>query len=173
MLRRFSIKVAARDHLVEIDNQRVATVDGRSLALEAAAVEPGVYLLREGPAQTVVYVDGSPPKLTLTVRRPGRDPVSVPVEVADARSAQVAALARASGGAAAGPARVRSPIPGRVVKVLVRAGDRVAASQPVVVLEAMKMENELRAPRAGTIQEICCSEGTAVEAGQDLAILGP
>jgi biotin carboxyl carrier protein len=172
LIRQFSVKGAGRERVVEIENGRVATVDGRALALEAATVEPGVYVLREGPAQTVVYVDGAPPKLTLTLRRPGRDPVSVAVEVADARSAQVAALARASGGASAGPARVRSPIPGRVVKVLARAGDRVAAGQAIIVLEAMKMENELRAPRAGTIQEISCSEGSAVEAGQDLAVVG-
>jgi biotin carboxyl carrier protein len=66
---------------------------------------------------------------------------------------------------------VRSTIPGRVVKLLVRAGDRVTAGQPTVVLEAMKMENELRAPRAGTVADIRCAEGAAVEAGQDLVVI--
>jgi biotin carboxyl carrier protein len=101
-----------------------------------------------------------------------RDPVTVPVEIADARSARVAALARRAGTAAAGPITLRSPIPGRVAKILVRAGDRVTAGQAAVVLEAMKMENELRVPRAGTVQEVRCAEGAAVEAGQDLVVIG-
>jgi biotin carboxyl carrier protein len=86
----------------------------------------------------------------------------------------VAALAkqaqRAGGG---GPAAVKSPMPGRVVKLLVRAGERVAVGQAVVVVEAMKMENELRATRAGTVRELRCAEGAAVEAGQDLVVVDP
>jgi biotin carboxyl carrier protein len=66
---------------------------------------------------------------------------------------------------------MRSPIPGRVVKVLVRVDDLVSAGQTTVVLEAMKMENELRAPRAGRVASVHCAEGTAVEAGQDLVVL--
>jgi biotin carboxyl carrier protein len=62
-------------------------------------------------------------------------------------------------------------MPGRVVKVLARAGERVAAGQAVVVVEAMKMENELRVPRAGTVREVRCTEGAAVEAGQDLVVV--
>jgi biotin carboxyl carrier protein len=66
---------------------------------------------------------------------------------------------------------VRSPIPGRLIKLLVKAGDAVATGQTLVVLEAMKMENELGAPRAGHIAEVRCAEGTAVEAGQDLVVV--
>jgi biotin carboxyl carrier protein len=62
-------------------------------------------------------------------------------------------------------------MPGRVVKVLVRPGDAVAARQPVVVVEAMKMENELRAPRAGTVAEVRVNEGVSVEANAVLVVL--
>ena len=74
----------------------------------------------------------------------------------------------------AAPVVVRSPIPGRVVKLLVKAGDAVAAGQTLVVLEAMKMENELRAPRAGRVVDVDarCVEGAAVESGQDLVTVG-
>jgi biotin carboxyl carrier protein len=72
---------------------------------------------------------------------------------------------------AAAVATLRAPIPGRVVKVLVKAGDAVKAGQTLVVLEAMKMENELRAPRAGSVTEVRAAEGTAVEAGQELVQL--
>ena len=71
------------------------------------------------------------------------------------------------GGAAAGsgPLRIVAPMPGKVVRVLVKAGDPVRARQAVVVVEAMKMENELRADRDGTVAEIHTREGMSVEAG--------
>ncbi len=56
-------------------------------------------------------------------------------------------------------------MPGKVVRVLVKPGDAVRARQPVVVVEAMKMENELRAGRDGTVAEIHAREGTSVDAG--------
>jgi biotin carboxyl carrier protein len=58
------------------------------------------------------------------------------------------------------------------VKVLVKAGDVVAAGQPLLLLEAMKMENELRAPRDGKLRELLVREGEAVEAGALLAVVG-
>ena len=62
-------------------------------------------------------------------------------------------------------------MPGRIVRVLAAAGDDVAARQPVVVVEAMKMENELRAPRAGKVKEIPVAPGMSVEAGRVLAVI--
>jgi biotin carboxyl carrier protein len=73
--------------------------------------------------------------------------------------------------AGAGDGRVVAPMPGRVVKVLVAAGDRVEARQGVVVVEAMKMENELRAPRAGTVREVRVAEGASVEAQTVLVVI--
>jgi biotin carboxyl carrier protein len=128
-------------------------------------------VLRLGSAQALAQVDGAGAKLTVELRAAGADPLVVAAEVTDARSARAAALARRAETAAGGPVTVRSPIPGRVVKLLVRPGDRVTANQATVVVEAMKMENELRAPRAGTVQEVRCSEGAAVEAGQDLVVI--
>jgi pyruvate carboxylase subunit B len=70
-----------------------------------------------------------------------------------------------------GPLTVRAPMPGRVVKVLVQPGDLVAARQGVVVVEAMKMENELRATRSGTVTEVRAREGQSVEAGTVLVVV--
>jgi biotin carboxyl carrier protein len=172
MGRRLSVKVAGRERVVEIDDDgaRIA-VDGVVAAIEAREAEPGMWVLRQGAEQTVAIVDGAGAKVVVEIRRPGGDPVVVAAEVADTGRVRAAALARRSGGGA-GPVTVRSPIPGRVVKLLVRPGDRVAAAQAVVVLEAMKMENELRAPRAGTVQEVRCVEGATVEAGQDIVLIG-
>ena len=62
-------------------------------------------------------------------------------------------------------------MPGRVVRVLVKPGDNVAARQGLVVVEAMKMENELTAPRAGRVKEVAVAEGQSVEAGRLLVIV--
>ena len=77
-------------------------------------------------------------------------------------------------GAAAGAdgeERVTAPMPGKVVRILVAPGDEVAARQPMIVVEAMKMENEMSASRAGTVKEIRVEEGTSVDAGRVLAVV--
>ena len=71
----------------------------------------------------------------------------------------------AAGAVGSGPLRIVAPMPGKVVRVLVKAGDTVHARQSVVVVEAMKMENELRADRPGTVAEIHAREGVSVDAG--------
>jgi biotin carboxyl carrier protein len=80
---------------------------------------------------------------------------------------------RASSGEAAGHGeqRVTAPMPGRVVRVLVKTGEMVAARQGLVVVEAMKMENELTVPRAGRVKEVTVPEGASVEAGRLLMIV--
>lgn len=68
-----------------------------------------------------------------------------------------------------GVANIDSPMPGKVIKILVAEGDEVKEGQGIIVVEAMKMENELRAPKAGKIREIKVKEGDAVEMGARLA----
>jgi biotin carboxyl carrier protein len=70
-----------------------------------------------------------------------------------------------------GEQRIVAPMPGRIVRVLVKVGDTVELRQPVVVIEAMKMENELRAPKAGTIKEVAVEPGAPVEAGRLLVVI--
>jgi biotin carboxyl carrier protein len=70
-----------------------------------------------------------------------------------------------------GPLKLTAPMPGKIVKVLVAQGDQVEAGRGVLVMEAMKMENELKATRAGTIQEIKVKEGQAVEMGALLLVI--
>lgn len=72
-----------------------------------------------------------------------------------------------------GPQRIVAPMPGKVVRIVGAVGDAVVHRQPVVVIEAMKMENELRASRDGTITEVLVQEGQSVEAGALLAIITP
>jgi biotin carboxyl carrier protein len=70
-----------------------------------------------------------------------------------------------------GEQSVAAPMPGRVVRVLVGTGDHVSARQALVVVEAMKMENELRAPKAGRVKEVTVTPGTSVEAGRVLVVI--
>ena len=72
---------------------------------------------------------------------------------------------------AAGPERVVAPMPGKIVRVLVQSGETVRARQPLVVVEAMKMENELRAGRDGTVAEVHAAEGQSVDAGALLVLV--
>jgi biotin carboxyl carrier protein len=69
------------------------------------------------------------------------------------------------------PHTIVTPMPGRIVKVLVKTGEAVAARQPLLVVEAMKMENELRAPRAGIVADVRVAEGASVEANTVLMVL--
>jgi len=75
------------------------------------------------------------------------------------------------GPAVAGPQRIVAPMPGKIVRVFVGPGDAVTARQPLVVVEAMKMENELRASRDGTVAEVHVREGLSVEAGTLLIVI--
>jgi biotin carboxyl carrier protein len=70
-----------------------------------------------------------------------------------------------------GPQRLLAPMPGKVVRVLVKKGDPVRARQPIAVIEAMKMENELRAGRDGVIAELPVTGGQSVEAGTLIAVV--
>jgi biotin carboxyl carrier protein len=92
---------------------------------------------------------------------------------AQAESERARALAAASRkrGAGAGDAMITSPMPGRVLKVLVAEGDEVAVGQSVVVVEAMKMENELKSPKAGKVTEVQAKEGSTVENGAPLIVV--
>lgn len=76
-----------------------------------------------------------------------------------------------AGGHGTGDVSITAPMPGRVVRVLVSPGDEVQARQAVVVVEAMKMENELRTPRAGRVKDVSVTPGTSVEAGRILAVI--
>lgn len=114
--------------------------------------------------------------------RAGRHPVEVVVDGwrfellvdDDARASlrERASRDRTAAGAAGGPLEIRAIIPGRIVAVAVAPGDTVEAGQTLLAVEAMKMQNELRAPRAGTVTRVPSGVGTTVEVGDVLVVLG-
>ncbi len=170
-MRRFTATSLGHEHELtvrELDDapgRFALTIDGRERIVDARTLEPGVYSLLVDGAAYLVEIDGRSPDLTVHVRDQ-----SIAISLLDARRKLLAQTAARAGAAGAdGPQVVRSPMPGKVVKILVKAGDAIRAGAGVVVVEAMKMENELRAPRDGTVKKILVAEGQAVESGEELA----
>jgi biotin carboxyl carrier protein len=91
------------------------------------------------------------------------------VDVQDPRSLRTR---RAVAGVDAGPQKVKAPMPGKIVRVLVAEKDEVKAGQGIIVMEAMKMQNEMKSPKDGVVEKILAAEGSAVNAGDTLAIIG-
>jgi biotin carboxyl carrier protein len=169
MIRRYSVTVAGRARDVEVEEleggQWRVSVDGRERRLDVRSPAAGTLGWLDGTGVVQASIDGPPSRPTVGLRRQ-----AIPVELVDGRMAALAGVVKGRA-RAAGPTTVRAPIPGRVVRLLVKVGDAVTAGKGIVVLEAMKMENELRAPRDGTVKELGCAEGAAVESGQALVTI--
>ncbi len=90
------------------------------------------------------------------------------VDVQDPRSLRTR---RALAGAESGPQKVKAAMPGKIVRIQVSEGDEVKAGQGVIVMEAMKMQNEIKSPKDGRVQKILTAEGSTVNAGDTLAII--
>lgn len=128
----------------------------------AEIVEPSVYSVLMDGRSYEARVEERPEGLVVVI-----DGHRFEIEVHDPRR-----WFRKSGrGGSAGPQSVTSPMPGKVVRVLVSAGDSVKAGQGLIVVEAMKMQNEMKAPRDGTVLAICSKEGSTVAAGEVLATI--
>jgi biotin carboxyl carrier protein len=134
---------------------------GRVHVVDAFRHDYGTLSLIVDTASYSAMLDWRATKVNVRLRH-----ASYPLEVLDEKKLR---LRRAAGRfTAEGRQVVRSPMPGKVVKVLVRAGDEVKQGQGLVVVEAMKMENELRSPKDGKIVEVLAAEGQAVEANAKL-----
>ena len=168
----FDIEINGRSRTVSVERAaagryRVA-VDGRAHVVDAARIGSfGLSLLFDGDqnvSRDVQVTPGSAPGEIL-VRLDG---LTIGALVNGRRTG------RASGHAgphARGEQTVVAPMPGRVVRLLVSRGDEVIARQGVVVVEAMKMENELRSPKDGRVKEVAVAAGASVEAGRVLVVI--
>jgi biotin carboxyl carrier protein len=160
---------------VAVRAQRQVVVDGVPVDVELRDVGGGRHLLRRGDDVTRVVLEAP--------RHQGRGPGVREVLVAGFRfelevepERRAALRERATRGRATGtsdgPLEVRSVIAGRVAAVSVAAGDAVTTGQQLLVVEAMKMQNELRAPRGGTIERLGVAEGVNIEVGDLLLVIG-
>ena len=135
-----------------IDVDAVQAGNGWSLLIGRRSYE--VTLIERRPGDLIVSVNGTPIHIRGGVRRFASRTSTLGAGAAPTRAQRVVA-----------------PMPGRVARVLVTVGEAVAARQGLVVVEAMKMENELRSPRAGTVAEVRATEGALVEANAILIVL--
>lgn len=154
-------------HVHRANGRFVVGLDGREWTVDATRIDAHLLsLLVNGQShevtiaadaasgQLAVGVDGVPVGLTLNGRRRwGRKDDG------------------ATGGS--GPQKMVAPMPGKIARVIAKRGDHVEPRQPLVVIEAMKMENELRATRAGVVTELHVEEGQSVDAGTLLLVVAP
>jgi biotin carboxyl carrier protein len=164
---KYIVTVQGREVEVDVDGEQV-TVAGRShqATLGAAPGTPVRQLLLDGRSESVAVEANGVGRWIIT-----RGGERWDMEVMDERTRYIRTLAGA-GDKARAQAVLKAPMPGLVVRVQVEAGAAVEAGAGVVVLEAMKMENELRATTAGTVTAIRAEPGTAVEKGAVLVELG-
>ncbi len=167
---RYYVTLDGTDAVIEVEDRPDGGCTARRIQEDGTAESPlevdartsgGSLVVRIGGRVVDVLLDGSPP--TQTAYASGR---RAPVSCESERMRATGTLR--SGGGGRGSGTVLSPMPGRVVKVLVAEGAEVEVGAPLVVVEAMKMENELRAERSGVVKSIHVAPGDAVEGGARL-----
>jgi biotin carboxyl carrier protein len=137
----------------EIDVARTGSFGLSLLFVGDGSVSRSVQVTPAGAAgELLVRIDGRTATVTIDGRRAG-------------------ASAGDAGQNARGEQAIVAPMPGRIVRVLVNVGDQVVRAQPVVVVEAMKMENELRSPRDGRVKDVAVTPGASVDAGRILVVI--
>jgi biotin carboxyl carrier protein len=124
--------------------------------------EPGVYSILLDGRSYEAYVEETPAGMAVSI-----DGYRFEIEARDPRRWS----RRSAGGGGEGVQTISSPMPGKVVRVLVAPGDAVEAGQGIVVVEAMKMQNEMKAPRAGKVRSVTTQPGATIAAGEVLAML--
>jgi biotin carboxyl carrier protein len=136
------------------------SVEGRTLEADVFGQGASLHLRLDGRGVDL-WLEGAPPDVGVVAN--GQ---RFYARVENQRARDLRGVAKR--GPAQGDGLVTSPMPGRVLKVLVREGDEVAAGAPLVVVEAMKMENELHATRSGVVKKIYVTPGATVESGARL-----
>jgi biotin carboxyl carrier protein len=161
----YNITIDGKNYRLDLkcaDRRWFCRLNGRELEVDAILARPDVLSLRVGNIAYEIKSERVANDLLLWVGS-----TRFAVEVRDPRSLH----GRAHTGDDHGPSKITASMPGKVVRLLVRQGDEVEAGAGVAVVEAMKMQNEIKSRKKGTIQKILVSEGAAVNAGDVLAIV--
>jgi biotin carboxyl carrier protein len=138
------------------------SVDGRLVETDAIKISRDTYSILLGGRSLEVTVQET--SKGLLVRTNGRE---FQVEIFDPRSWR---RGRGTGIELEGRQQLAAPMPGKIVRVLVAAGQEVTAGQGLLVIEAMKMQNEVKSPKSGTVEKVA-REGQTVNAGEILAVV--
>ncbi len=164
---KFEIQIDKRTRVVELqrNSDRWSIIlDGDLVDADAVEIAPGIFsILLDGKSHEVRITPT--PAGTLTLQT-GRQEFTA--EVLDPRAWR----GRRHGALEAeGRQQILAPMPGKIVRVLVQTGDKVQAGQGLLVVEAMKMQNEIRSPKSGTVERLLAKEGQPVNAGELLCVV--
>jgi biotin carboxyl carrier protein len=162
---KFDVQISGKTRTVELerdaDRWRIS-LDGQPIDADAIEIAPNIFsILLNGKSYEIRVTPSPDGTLTLQTGH-----LEFTAEVIDPRAWR----GRRHGAVEAeGRQQVLAPMPGKVVRLLVRAGDTVEAGQGLLVVEAMKMQNEIRSPKRGTVERLLAQEGQPVSAGEVLA----
>jgi biotin carboxyl carrier protein len=163
----YDVLVDGKTHQVELQRGEKlwsCKVDGQAIEVDAALTARDVLsVLVGGKAYEIKRERSLQGDLHMVIGS-----ARYAVDVQDPRSLRTR---RAVAGAEAGPQKVKAAMPGKIVRILVSENDEVKAGQGLLVMEAMKMQNEMKSPKDGRVQKLLTAEGSAVNAGDTLAII--
>ncbi len=158
------VEIAGQTRSIQYSpGENTAIIDGQELEVHARILRPGVLsLIVDGRACRIVLEEGADES---AVHLSGH---RIPFRIDDPQSLK---SRRSHAAGVDGPRTIKASMPGRVVRLLAQEGDAVEAHQGIVVIEAMKMQNELKAPKAGRVAELRVTAGDTVASGDVLAII--
>ena len=160
-------RIDDKEHQIEVRetySRVIADIDGRTYEVEVSQPEPGVYLLKsEGRIYEAGISKGENGDTNIRIRD-----AEFNVSIGDPKRLRGAA---GSDHSHDGRAEIKTAMPGKVVRILVAAGAEVNKGDGILVVEAMKMQNEMKSPKEGVVREIKVKEGFTVNAGETLAVI--
>ncbi len=162
----YEIAIDGRNYRLDLnkeDGRWKCALDGEPVEVDAVIARPNVMSVIIGGQAFEVKRERTATDMHFWVKS-----ARFAVDVRDPRSLR---SRRAKGGGVEGPQKLLAPMPGKIVRILAPAGQEVEAGQGVLVIEAMKMQNELKSPKKGVVKQVLAAEGQSVTAGEVLAIV--
>ena len=162
---KFEVLINSKQHIVELErdtNIWRVSLDGAPVDADVAEIAPNIFsVLLDGKSHEIRVTPN--PSSTLTLQTGRNDFTAEVIDPRAWRGRRHGALE------AQGRQQILAPMPGKIIRVLVQAGEKVQAGQGLLVVEAMKMQNEIRSPKSGTVERLLAKEGQPVNSGEVLA----
>ena len=162
---KYEIHIAAKTRTVELNRDGARwqiALDGAPTGADAIEIAPGIFsILLNGESHEIRVAPNADGPLTIQ-----DGPNEFKAEVSDPRSWRGRKQDAAE---VEGRQKIVAPMPGKVIRLLVKPGDKVEAGQGILVVEAMKMQNEVKSPKSGTVEKLLAKESQPVNAGDILA----